>query len=296
MLCETGDLTDLRRQGYVSEEKLDGTRVFIVKENGVVTLRNRHGIDYTKRLPEIVKAAQQIPVKQFKIDGEAIYINPKTGEIEFTGSQIRCSTHFPDFWLKQDLPIRHKGFDLLMLNGEDIRDKPYYVRKQFLEDLLEIFSGCTGNKTIEYVPFRKDCVDHFEEVKKADEEGLVLKDVNSRYEDARSYSWLKVKNWRPPEVCEVVGFTQGKNARKGFFGSLVLARNGKYRGKAGSGFNDWELRQVKDILSDAPRVAKPLDIGELYTAVKTDLKVKVKYYKITENGVMRFPVFLEVIQ
>ena len=96
--------------------------------------------------------------------------------------------------------------------------------------------------------------------------------------------------------CEVVGFTQGKNARKGFFGSLVLARNGKYRGKAGSGFNDWELRQIKDILSDAPRIGKPFDIGDLYTAVKTDLKVQVKYYKTTKNSVMRFPVFLEVIQ
>jgi len=295
MLCETGDLTDLRRQGFVSEEKLDGTRVLITKENGVVTLRNRHGIDYTKRLPELVKAAQQIPVKQFKIDGEAIYINPKTGEIEFTGSQIRCSTHFPDFWLKQDLPIRHKGFDLLMLNGEDIRDKPYYVRKQFLED--EIFSGCTGNKTIEYVPFRKDCVDHFEEVKKADQEGLVLKDLKSRYENARSYSWLKVKNWRPPETCSVIGFTEGKNSRRHFFGSLVLAQNGGYRGKAGTGFNDWELRQIKDIISDAPRSTRPFDIGEPYTPIETSLKVKVKYYKISKkNKVMRLPVFLEVVQ
>lgn len=294
MLCETGDLTDLQRQGYVSEEKLDGTRVLITKENGVVTLRNRHGIDYTKRLPEIVKAAEEKPV-DFTVDGEAVFVNPKTGKVEFTGCQRRCATHFPDFQLRQQFPIVHKAFEILMLNGEDLTDKPYWKRKQLLRQLLGAYR--TGTEwAIQYVPFRKDCVDHFEEVKKAEEEGLVLKDLNSRYENARSFSWLKVKNWRPPEVCQVVGFTQGKNARKGFFGSLVLARNGKYRGKAGSGFNDWELRQIKDILSDAPRVAKPFDIGELYTAVKTDLKVQVKYYKITENGVMRFPVFLEVIQ
>lgn len=288
MLCETGDLTDLRRQGYVSEDKLDGTRLLINKENGVVTLRNRHGIDYTKRLPEIVKAAQEIPC-DFKIDGEAVFINPKTGKIEFTGCQRRCATHFPDFMLRQQFPIAHKAFEILMLNGEDLTDKPYWKRKQWLDHLL------AGYRTIEYVPYRKDCVDHFEEVKKAEEEGLVLKDLNSRYENERSYSWLKVKNWRPPETCQVVGFKAGKKSRAHFFGSLVLARNGKLRGCAGTGFNDWELRQIKDILSDAPRVTKPFDIGEPYTAVKTDLKVQVKYYKITENGVMRFPVFLKVV-
>lgn len=202
----------------------------------------------------------------------------------------RCATHFPDYQLRQQFPIVLKGFDLPMINEESLEDKPYFMRKIILGDLL------AGNETIQYVPFRRDCEQHFKEVKNAEGEGLVLKDLKSRYENARSYSWLKVKNWRPPEVCDAVGFTPGKNARKGFFGSLVLARNGKYRGKAGSGFNDWELRQIKDILSDAPRADKPFDIGEPYTAVKTDLKVKVKYYKITENGVMWFPVFLEVIQ
>lgn len=289
MLCETGDLAALRRQGYVSEDKLDGTRVLIIKEKGVVTLRNRHGVNYTKRLPEIVKAAEEKRV-DFTLDGEAVFTNPKTGKVEFTGCQRRCATHLPDFLLRQQFPIVHKAFEILMLNGEDLTDKPYWRRKELLSKLLG-----AGTECIQYVPFRQDCVDHFEEVKKADEEGLVLKDLNSRYENARSYSWLKVKNWRPPEVCEVVGFTPGKNARKGFFGSLVLARNGKYRGKAGSGFNDWELRQIKDILTDAARVTKPFDIGEPYTAVKTGLKVKVKYYKMTAKGVMRFPVFLSVV-
>ncbi len=288
MLCETGDLSDLKRQGYVSEDKLDGTRVLIIKENGVVTLQNRRGINYTRRLPEIVKAAMAIP-GDFTIDGEGVYINPKTGKVEFTPCQIRCSTHFPDFWLIQEAPIVHKAFELLKLNGEDLTDKPYWKRKQLLKDLL------ADRRTIQYVPYRRDCEEHFKEVKKAEEEGLVLKDLNSRYAYERSYSWLKVKNWRPPETCQVVGFTRGKNSRSHFFGSLVLAKDGKFRGCVGTGFNDWELRQVKDILSDAPRVVKPFNIGEPYTAVKTDLKVQVKYYKITENGVMRWPVFLKVV-
>lgn len=288
MLCETGDLDDLRRQGYVSEWKFDGTRLFVDKKKDAVTLQNRHGIIYTRRLPKIVRAAMSIP-GDFTIGGEAVYINPKTGKVEFTPCQRRCSTHFPDFLLIQEAPIIHMAFELLKLNGEDVTDKPYWKRKQLLRDLL------AGHRTIQYVPYRRDLEQHFKEVKKAEAEGLILKDLNSRYENERSYSWLKVKNWRPPETCQVVGFTPGKNARAHFFGSLVLARNGKLRGCAGTGFSDWELRQIKDILSDAPRVAKPFDIDAPYTAVKTDLKVQVKYYKITENGVMRFPVFLEIV-
>jgi len=88
MLCQDGDLKDLKRQGLAAEEKYDGTRVKIVKKNGIVTLINRHGIDYTHRLTEIVDAAKAIK-GDFTIDSEVVFINPTTGEVEFTPCQ--CS-------------------------------------------------------------------------------------------------------------------------------------------------------------------------------------------------------------
>jgi len=86
MLCHDGDLKDLKRQGLASEEKYDGTRVQIVKKNSVVTLINRHGINYTHRLTELVDAAKAIK-GDFTIDTEAVYINPVTKEVEFTPCQ-----------------------------------------------------------------------------------------------------------------------------------------------------------------------------------------------------------------
>jgi len=86
MLCQTGDLKDLRRQGYAGETKFDGTRIKVVKEKGIVTLVNRHGIVYTSRLPELVEAAKAIK-GDFTVDGEAVYVNPVTKEIEFTPCQ-----------------------------------------------------------------------------------------------------------------------------------------------------------------------------------------------------------------
>jgi ATP-dependent DNA ligase len=73
--------------------KFDGTRVLAFSENGVVSLQNRHGIIYTFRLPEIVKALQQVH-KSFVLDGEVVYINPKTGCEEFTPCQRRCAAHY----------------------------------------------------------------------------------------------------------------------------------------------------------------------------------------------------------
>ena len=87
MLCETGSLKDLRRQGFVGEEKYDGgSRALIIKENGVVTIQNRQGVIYTSRMPELVDAAKEIQ-GDFILDGEICYINPVTGEIEFTACQ-----------------------------------------------------------------------------------------------------------------------------------------------------------------------------------------------------------------
>lgn len=294
MLCETGTLEDLHKPGYAGEWKWDGTRVLIERTGDVVRVYNRHLVDYTRRIPEFVQAAQSLPVKDFFLDGEAIYIDPKTMQADFTPCQRRCSTsdYGAQLYLQQQFPLVFKNFDIMRLNGKDLTLKPYWERKNALKRLTKMVK--TG--TIQYVPFRWDLPEFFEETKMMDEEGIIIKDKNSPYEfNTRSWSWMKVKNWREV-VCHVVGFTPGENSRSFFFGSLVLEKDCKHIGCAGSGFNDWELRQVKDILTDSPKTSPPFDIGEQYTAVKTDLQVKVQYYKITKTGVMREPVVLEVIK
>lgn len=288
MLCEDGELNDLKRRGWASEWKFDGTRVLIIKEDGEVSLQNRHGINYTIRLPEIADAAEEILSNDFKIDGEAVYIDPN-GEIEFTPCQRRCATQFPDPFFRAQYPLIHKAFDLFELDGKDLTDTPYMKRKLILKSLLKRLG-----QTIQYVPYTMNLDKAWQEVTQTEEEGLILKRLESRYEPERSFSWLKVKNWRH-DICQVAGWTPGRNTRSIYFGSLVLVKNGKFRGKAGSGFNDWELRKVKEVLDESASMPTPFDIRETWTAVKTDLRVKVKYYKITKAGVMRFPVFEDVV-
>ncbi|GAH57249.1 unnamed protein product, partial [marine sediment metagenome] len=82
-----------------------------------------------------------------------------------------------------------------------------------------------------------------------------------------------------------MGYTPGKNSRKPFFGSLVLALNGEYRGCVGSGFSDYELRSLKEKF--VPEKRTSLAIGKAYTPIQPGLKAQIKYYQITDAGVMR---------
>jgi bifunctional non-homologous end joining protein LigD len=186
------------------------------------------------------------------------------------------------------------AFDILRLGEEDLTDRPYWKRKEILRDLV----GNKDNPTIRFVPYRKDLRKAWEDVIAEGWEGLILKDINSRYaEGERSWSWLKVKNFRTEE-CEVVGWTDGEGSRAGLFGSLVLARDGRFRGCVGSGFSDYELMKIMEELRSSPAVPKPFPesvVGETYHAVKSGMRVLVKYYETTPSGVMRHPVFLKIL-
>jgi len=194
--------------------------------------------------------------------------------------------------LTRRYPVVFKAFDIIKLGSEFVVDKPYWKRKTLLRGLLK------KSNTIQFVPYMKDLEKAWKEVTEQQKEGLILKAFNSRYEiGQRSWSWLKVKHWRQEE-CEVVGYTPGKNSRSGFFGSLVLSRDGKFRGCVGSGFNDYELLKIRDILRDSPEMLKPFPesvVGESYKAVKTGLRVLVQYYQVTSSGVLRHPVFIKAL-
>ena len=290
-------LQELQRlRGYVSERKWDGTRVLAINEDGTIILQNRNGVIYTIRLPEIVKALQEHGGR-WKLDGEVVYLNGN-GEEEFTPAQRRCATHYPDPILRSQIPVTLEVFDILEADGINIEREPYSERKDCL--LEAFFADEDGllqedpTSRIQYVQYETDLQLAWRETIRKNREGLILKKSDSAYEHERSYSWLKAKNWRF-EGCDVVGYTQGKNSRASFFGSLVIAREGKLRGCVGSGFNDWELRRTKDHLTDCPSMDKPFSdeqVGEPYKAIKTKLQVLAKYYQTTENNMLRFPIFI----
>jgi bifunctional non-homologous end joining protein LigD len=288
MLCQTGSIDDLSRAGWVGETKYDGTRGTIIKKDKKPLIQNRKGINYTRRLPEITETAENIN-GNFTIDGEICFFNDK-GITVFVPCQRRCATtDLGKIWfLKQKFPLTFMAFDILELNGQDLRREPYWKRKEILEQLLD---GVGSN--IKYAELSKHPKRLFQDIIQRGGEGIILKQLESPYlEGIRTYSWLKVK-LEQKAVCDVIGYTRGQNSRSSFFGALLLSQNGKYVGKAGSGFSDYELATITEKLKQCKQTKGP-SIGEEYTAIKTDMKVLVRYHKRTKDGVFRFPVFLKV--
>lgn len=276
-------------------------------------MQNRNGVIYTDRLPEIVAALQPFAGTWIH-DGEIIFLD-KDGKESFTGCQRRCGTKYFDPWLAKQYPVKLVLWDSLKIDEENLELKPYLERKELLrlarfsdeDDVLsEPFCPPTTyadhyaddpNQTILYEHYSENLVDPWQNAITNNNEGIIIKDRQSAYEHRRTYSWLKVKNWRF-ETANVVGFTPGKNARRSFFGALVLAdaQTGAFKGCAGSGFDDVELRLWKDHFFDCPPIQKPftdVQVGESYTAIKSKQQVLVKYYQTTSSGVMRFPVYCQ---
>ena len=299
MLCQKGTAKDLERVGWVGETKFDGTRAFLIKNKDSFLIQNRRGVNYTHRLPEIAEEALAIDAS-YIIDGELCWFNAE-GISEFTPTQRRCSTQdIGKIWyLKNKYPLNFMAFDILELYGDNLRNQPYLFRKRVLEGFLYE----SGLKNIRYTKHTEFAEQLFKDTVKRGGEGIILKRVNSIYQEGvRSYDWLKLR----PEyfdddeshkaTCQVVGYTQGKNRRSNYFGSLVLTQNGAYVGKVGSGFSDHELAEITAHLKGCARTPSPFQIDEPYTAVKTNLKVLVRFQQRTPNGVFRFPSFLKVME
>ena len=305
MLASKGSEKDLKKPNTAGEFKLDGTRIWAGKKKGVPFIINRKNVDYTDRLPEIVALLNQIPSDDFIIDGEAVVY--ENGRTIFEYSQRRCSTQNQskqaEYRLKYPLVI--ETFDIIHLDGKDLRNYTWQSRRQMLESLFEHPTQSVIRPTVVgYTIEEKQKM--WNDVVARGGEGMMVKAMHSPYlGDAegkkRTRFWLKVKNWIHAR-CRVVGYTDptpgGK--RDGFFGSLILAKADDsgflvYCGKVGTGFNNAEVEHIFGLLQAAEIATGIVTAREssgkpiLYTPADIALEVTVKFQEITKRGVFRMP-------
>ena len=301
MQCASGTEKDLDNPNMVSETKWDGTRIWAGKYEGEPFVINRRNVDYTDRLTEIVAALEGIASEDVIFDGEAVVFDAN-GRTNFKGSQSRCSTTnvAKQALAKLKYPLVMMSFDLIRLDGKDIRNHQWQSRNALLRDLLKESLQETVRLTVSHYDDKRE---HFNEAVSLGEEGVIVKDIHSVYVGKESRSWRKVKHWNP-ERCIVVGYTEGTGAREEFFGSLILARADdqgylKYCGKVGTGFNKAELRKITGLLREGEIENESVDARDSndkridYTPVSVDLEVTVKFYESSERGVFRFPSMLK---
>jgi ATP-dependent DNA ligase len=174
---------------WAYEIKHDGFRFLAVRQAKRVRVISRGGYDWSKQLPAIVEAMLALPAASVTIDGEGV-ICGSDGRSDFD----RMRAVFSRQGSRQAFLY---GFDLLELNGCDLRNEPWARRRGALVQLLaEAEPGIRLCEHIEDVDgtvvFRQACVMGLE--------GIVAKRRDSRYRSGRSRDWIKVKNPAHPAI------------------------------------------------------------------------------------------------
>jgi ATP-dependent DNA ligase len=172
--------------GWLHEIKHDGYRMMIRRDERGIRLLTRRGYDWTDRFPGIASAANALRANSFLIDGEAVCCD-ETGVAVFQMLRHR----------RNERSVFLYAFDLLMLNGRDLRREPIETRKAELTKLLR--NVAAGLQVSEHL-VETDAAIVFEHACKLGLEGIVSKRRGSRYVSGRSDAWIKMKNPNSPAV------------------------------------------------------------------------------------------------
>jgi DNA ligase D-like protein (predicted ligase) len=286
-------LTDERfsRQGWLFEPKLDGERCLAFGRRGTLRLLSRNQIRLNDKYPEIVEAFQSQPMPVFIADGEIVTFD---GEVtSFRELQQRMQVAHPSPDLRRKVPVWLYLFDLLYVDGYDVRRVPLRYRKQILQHTFRFHGSLrfTGHRETEGEAYYQDAC-------RRGWEGIVAKDEDSAYVSGRSRAWLKFKCAHEQEFV-VGGYTDPRGGRVGFGALLVgVYQRGRlvYSGKVGTGFDQATLQRLSRRLAKLETATSPF-VGDGLPRrgvhwVKPELVAQVGFTEWTPAGKLRHPRFV----
>lgn len=270
-------------RNWVFETKWDGFRVVARIDRGSVTLFSRNGKNVTRTYGRIAKALGKVR-HHAVLDGELVALDKKgrsrfqlLQEVQKTGGRLRYCV-----------------FDLMFLDGKDLRRLSLVERKRRLRRILR------GGASIRFSRHtRRNGIPAFRAAERKGLEGIIAKRAEGRYRSGRrTREWLKIKTAKRQEVV-IVGYTPPRRSRK-YFGALALAvRQGKswrFVGYTGTGFNSAGLKSIharlKRLVRDRKPVADKVPAAHAITWVKPRLVGEVKFTEWTKDGKMRHPAFM----
>jgi bifunctional non-homologous end joining protein LigD len=283
MLARLSTPEEAAEAPHVFEVKYDGFRALAAISGGKVRMQSRNAIDLAPRFPALVQALTKLKVREAVLDAEVVALDPK-GRSRFQLLQNA----------REDASVEQRfvAFDLLWLDGEDLRDRPLEERRELLE---RVMAGVQlPLQLAERIDLPQDKA--LAEARRRGWEGLIAKRLGSTYTGSRSSDWLKLKVLAGQEVA-LLGYLPITNG-KPQIGSLILgvhAPDGFHEvGKVGTGFDTKTRTRLKQLL-DKDRVRAPAapDARPWKDAVwvKPRLVANVNFTEWTEDGRLRHPVF-----
>ncbi len=275
---------------WLHEIKHDGYRLQAHLLNGKVTLFSRQGLDWTERFPSIEQALADVPAKVAIIDGEVL-VQTAAGVASFAMLVDALKSGGGD--------MLFYGFDLLYLDGFDLREAPLGVRKEALAKVLAPLGAAGRIRYSDHIAGDGDAV--FKHASRLGLEGIISKQAASPYRSGRVKTWLKVKSSQTDPFV-IAGFVPSTVDPKAV-GALVL---GEYAGKAlvpvghcGSGFTAASARELWQRLDPLRTSKAPLKdetaIPKGVRWVEPVLSAEIEYRGRTGGGLIRHAVFRELV-
>jgi bifunctional non-homologous end joining protein LigD len=288
-------------EDWLFEIKWDGYRSIAFVQNGSLRLVSRNQNDMTALYPELKGLPNFVQAKTAVLDGEVVAVDEQ-GRPSFSLMQQRTGIRHGRFRApgRTEVPVVYYAFDLLYVDGYDLRRVGLEHRKQLLKQIILPGDNLhySDHQTTHGTAL-------FELASQKGLEGIVAKRRTSVYEERRSREWLKIKITRELE-CVVGGYTDPEGSRE-YFGSIVLGlydQQGRllHVGQAGTGFDRKMLADVWKLLHQLETKTNPFH-GEVEAPrlkvhwVKPELVAEIRFtewtHETSEGGPkLRAPVFL----
>ena len=275
---------------WIHELKLDGYRIQMQIRPATgsgkkpVTLLTRKGLDWTHRMPDLARAAEQLPVDSAVLDGEVVVIDEKGGT---SFSDLQAA-----FQEGAKVDLTYFAFDLLHLDGHKLRDLPLLERKEFLAKLFASLPDDSPIHLSEH--FDGDGPQIFHKACGLGAEGIISKSASAPYTSTRGNTWLKAKCFLEQEFV-VGGFTEPSNGSHGI-GALIVGYydNGKlrYAGRSGTGFTQKSQQTIRKQLdklvqSSTPFTDLPRGVSRGVHWVKPELVAQLSFATWTRDNLVR---------
>jgi bifunctional non-homologous end joining protein LigD len=280
---------------WVAQIKWDGVRMLTYFDGNEVRLINRRLNDRTMQYPEIANISSYCKAKSVILDGEIIAL--KDGKPSFheimRRDGVRTSKNIPQ--LLKTVPVVYMIFDILFHDGQWVVDQPLQQRQQLLSSVV------STSELIQLVPNHTDPASLYAVMEQHDMEGIVIKDLNSKYQlHGKDKRWMKKKI-----IHDLVAVVGGVTKRGNLVNAVMLglyddAGELWYIGHAGTGKltqSDWRsLTEVTDqmVLQKRPFVNTPERSKEAIW-IQPLITVKINYMAWTRDRNLRQPSIQSIV-
>lgn len=262
------------------EAKFDGYRLQLRVSNGRAVLRTRKALDWSSRFPEIAADGTSLP--DCLIDGEACALDAN-GLPDFAALQAALSAG-------KTGGLVFFVFDLLFLDGIDLRQEPLSKRKELLEELMANAKRVPHYRYVEH--FATSGKTMLETACKTGLEGIISKRIDAPYRSGRNELWTKAKCRGGQEVV-IGGWWGDKDTMRSIQVGAFRDGGFAYMGSIGTGFNSRNVPPLLKALKTLTRNTSPFTVGvkppraKQINWVEPKLVAEVEYASLTTDGLLR---------